>query len=381
MNAILLDLSGKVGLYDLALYKALRVEATDASIRYLAPGDGLLSLVPKKLSSSEHIVKRLVKVVEGLLNYAITCILVAFARPDVLHLQWLPFMEVVSWEIPILKLIKRISPKTRLVLTIHNVYPHNMSQKAKLAYNARFRKVRALFDAFIVHTKISKEDVVREFGLDPDKLYVCCHGVFEPQEITITDTPRRNGKLHILQFGGQSPYKGTDLLVDAVCGLDTKHKAEVETRIVGGISKSFLDALKAKDSESNIIWKPYFLNDEELYREINDSDLIVLPYRAISQSGVLLLSIYFGKLIICSNLPSFVETMRGNEGGCLDDSIFFKSEDSESLRNLIIRYIDGEINESAVRQRILHLKQLYSWESAAKATLNVYNEITAAVCN
>ncbi|MEE0907669.1 MAG: glycosyltransferase [Muribaculaceae bacterium] len=381
MNAILLDLSGKVGLYDQALYKALKAEAADASIRYLAPGKGLLSLVPQKFAPSEHITKRLVKVAEGLLNYAITCIIVAFARPEVLHLQWLPFMEVVSWEIPILKLIKRISPKTRLVLTIHNVYPHNMSQEAKRAYNARFRKVCALFDAFIVHTRISKEDVAREFGIEQDKLHICCHGVFEPQGITITDTSRRNGKLHILQFGGQSPYKGTDLLVDAVCGLDTKHKAKVETHIVGGISQSFLDTLKAKDCESSIIWKPYFLDDEELYREINDADLIVLPYRAISQSGVLLLSIYFGKLIICSNLPSFVETMRGNEGGCLDDSIFFKSEDSESLRNLIIRYIDGEINESAVRQRISHLKKLYSWESAAKATLNVYNEITTAICN
>ena len=183
--------------------------------------------------------------------------------------------------------------------------------------------------------------------------------------------------MHILQFGGQSPYKGTDLLVKAVCGLDSKYKDKIETHIVGGISQSYLDALKAMDSESIIQWKPYFLNDEELHREINDSDLIVLPYRAISQSGVLLLSIYFGKLIICSNLPSFVETMRGNEGSCLDDTLFFKSEDSESLRNLIIRYIDGEINESAARGRIRHLKKLYSWESAAKATIKVYNEITS----
>ena len=169
---------------------------------------------------SLNIFKRLVKVAEGLLNYAYTCIKVACDKPDVLHLQWLPFMEVVGWEIPILKFIKRISPKTRLVLTIHNIYPHNMSSERKKAYNARFRKASSLFDDFIVHTKISKEDVFREFGLRAEKVHVCCHGVFEPKGVTISLEYRKDGKLHILQFGGQSFYKGTDLLVDAVCGLD-----------------------------------------------------------------------------------------------------------------------------------------------------------------
>ena len=175
-----------------------------------------------------------------------------------------------------------------------------MSDEPKKVYNERFQEACSLFEAFIVHTKISKADVIKEFGLNADKVHVCCHGVFEPIGITISPECRKDGKLHILQFGGQSYYKGTDLLVDAVCNLDEERKKRIETHIVGGISKSFLDELKAKDADSIITWKPYFLSDEELYQEINAADLIVLPYRAISQSGVLLLSIYFGKLIICS---------------------------------------------------------------------------------
>lgn len=147
-------------------------------------------------------------------------------------------MEFVGWEIPILKFIKRISPKTRLVLTIHNIYPHNMSDERKKAYNARFRKASSLFDEFIVHTKKSKEDVIREFGLSAEKVHVCRHGVFEPKGITISSDFRKDGKLHILQFGGQSYYKGTDLLVDAVCKLDEERKKRIETHIAGGISQS-----------------------------------------------------------------------------------------------------------------------------------------------
>lgn len=372
MKVILLDISGKVVNYDLALYDAIKKEANDASVKFFAPGYGLLSLIPKRWQHSNDIIKRLVKVAEGLLNYAYTCIKVACDKPDVLHLQWLPFMEVVGWEIPILKFIKRISPKTRLVLTIHNIYPHNMSSERKKAYNARFRKASSLFDDFIVHTKISKEDVFREFGLRAEKVHVCCHGVFDPKGVTISLEYRKDGKLHILQFGGQSFYKGTDLLVDAVCGLDDERKKRIETHIVGGISQSFLTELKAKDIDSIITWKAYFLTDEELYQEINAADLIVLPYRNISQSGVLLLSIFFGKLIICSDLPSFKETMQGGEGDGLDDCLFFKSEEANSLRELFKKYIDGSIDEEAVRKRIMHLKSQYSWQSAAKATMKVY---------
>ncbi len=370
------DISGKVEKYDIALFNAIRSEVSKSSVRLLLPGINLLSIVPRKFKASENIIKRILKVAEGLFNYVYTMIKVACTKPDVLHLQWLPFIEFNGCEVPILKSIKRLSPKTKLVLTIHNIYPHNMSMKAQKKYNIRFREACAIFDAFIVHTNISKEEVICEFGLIPDKVNVCCHGVFEPKSIKINTTRRKEGKLHILQFGGQSYYKGTDLLVDAVCGLDERHKAKIETHIVGGISSHFLEELKTKDKDSLIKWKPYFLDDDELYQEINDSDIIVLPYRAISQSGVLLLSIYFGKLIICSDLPSFKETMRGQEGDKLDDSLFFKSEDADSLKKILTRYIDKNINEKDVQDRVLHLKKLYSWTNAAKSTLDVYNKLT-----
>lgn len=370
------DISGKVEQYDIALFNAIRSEASKSSVRLLLPGINLLSIVPRKFKASENIIKRILKVAEGLFNYVYTMTIVACTKPDVLHLQWLPFMEFNGCEVPILKSIKRLSPKTKLVLTIHNIYPHNMYLKAQKKYNIRFRRACALFDAFIVHTNMSKEEVIREFGLIPDSVNVCCHGVFEPNSIKINTTRRKGGKLHILQFGGQSYYKGTDLLVDAVCGLDKRHKAKIETHIVGGISSYFLEELKAKDKQSIIKWKPYFLDDDELYQEINESDIIVLPYRAISQSGVLLLSIFFGKLIICSDLPSFKETMRGQEGDSLDDSLFFKSEDADSLKKLLTRYINKNINEKDVQDRVQHLKKLYSWTNAAKSTLDVYNKLT-----
>ena len=240
-----------------------------------------------------------------------------------------------------------------------------------------------IYDTFARHCQVRemvldmsqkdrKKTVIREFELSAEKVHVCCHGVFEPKGITISSDFRQDGKLHILQFGCQTYYKGTDLLVYSVCGLDEERKKCIDTHIVGEISQNFLDELKSKDVESIITWKAYTLSEEDLYKEINASDLIVLPYRAISQSGVLLLSIFFGKLIICSDLPSFKETMHGEEGNSLDNDMFFKNEDAESLRELIVRYIDGKVDEEAVRKRVNHIKSLNSWQSAAKATIKVY---------
>lgn len=87
MKVILLDISGKVENYDLALYDAIKKEANDASVRLLTPGFGLLSLIPKRWQYTLNIFKRLVKVGEGLLNYVYTCIKVACDKPDVLHIQ------------------------------------------------------------------------------------------------------------------------------------------------------------------------------------------------------------------------------------------------------------------------------------------------------
>ena len=98
-------------------------------------------------------------------------------------------------------------------------------------------------------------------------------------------------------------------------------------QLVGGVGESYLQELKGKDSNSLIHWKSYFLSNDELYEEINNSDVLVLPYREISQSGVLLLSIYFEKNIICSDLPSFVETIHGDQDNSLDHDFFFKNHD------------------------------------------------------
>lgn len=100
------DISGKVEKYDVALFNAIMSETSKSSIKLLMPRSSLLSLVPRRFKNSENIIKRLLKVAEGLLNYVYTIARVATTKPNVLHLQWLPFMEFNGWEITILRGLK-----------------------------------------------------------------------------------------------------------------------------------------------------------------------------------------------------------------------------------------------------------------------------------
>lgn len=379
MKYLLVDLSGKVDNYDKALYQALEKELSKgkSSIQLLIPGHGLIRLIPNKFSQTEFIVKRLIKALEGLINYIYLLLLVSFKKIDTIHFQWLPFVEVVGIEKYILYLLYVLSPQTKVILTIHNIYPHgvkSMSDSGKQKYKKRFRDTCRNIDNIIVHTESSKMEVIKEFGFTPDIVNIVHHGVFVPKIKTIKKKKYKINKYVILQFGLQTYYKGTDILVDAVNLLPVEYSENIEVRIVGGVGESYLQELKGKDSNSLIHWKSYFLPNDELYEEINNSDVLVLPYREISQSGVLLLSIYFEKNIICSDLPSFIETIHGDLDNSLDKDFFFKNNDPSSLCELLMRYIDGSINNEKIQNRIRHLKNLYSWENAAKATISIYRK-------
>lgn len=373
----MLDISGRVINYDSALCEHLSSSTPD-ELYYSTPFQekgqfsfktiNLLSLIPLKYQNSDASWKRFVKALEGLLNYLYIGIWLLIKKFGVLHFQWLPFLEVVGIEYYILKLYRLLSPHTKFILTIHNLYPHDMSEASKVSYNSRFRKVATLFDKFIVHTNISKLDVLREFGIQEEKIEVVHHGVFVPKDFTPTNKGiGADGRWNIIMYGNQSEYKGTDVFVKALSLLPLSLQSRVRATICGKISPDFLHELKEIETHIPISWMPSFIEDEELYRMIDNSDMIVLPYRVISQSGVLLLALNFRRVIVTSDLPSFRETLYP-----FPSEQFFENENPQSLAKLICKYVNGEIDVANYIDEIERLNKIYSWEEAAKNTYRIY---------
>lgn len=380
MKAIILDISGKVFKYDNALY--------DAVIKESCNGDELLCLTPyravstlsnsyyslyclvsQEKANSPGLPKRITKAVEGVLNYIRLGRIVRNFHPNILHLQWLPFLEYCGIEYYFLKWLKRINKNLKLVLTVHNIYPHNFNERQKEVYQKRFIKVSTLVDRFILHTKVSGYELNTEFGVRLDNINVIKHGVFVPESVP-KRSRKADGKCRLLMFGYQSYYKGTDLLFEAVKNLPVDLQKKITVKIVGRVSAGFLS--KVNESHNNIVWKDTFLSDDELNEEIINADVLIYPYRKISQSGALLLGLSFGKPIIVSNLPSFVETLAKYPSG-----MFFEADNANSLKEAIERYLSFDnAFECQLVDILSEIRKDNSWEISAKETLGLYRELS-----
>ncbi len=370
MKYLMVDISGKVPKYDVALSEAIAscLSPNDEFTLLAAninpksvecKSKRLLSLVPKKFQNSENIFKRVVKALEGLLNYVYLVLYIFFRRPTVIHFQWLPFLEITSIEGVFLDLIKKIVPKSKIILTVHNIYPHNSSEKKRINYKSRFAVVEKYFETFILHLHSSRSEFCKEFGISESRCKVIPHGIFEPKNVKITPE-KQDEKLRIIMYGNQSYYKGTDILIDAIAMLPKDIQEKMSTTIIGQTSAPYLKILQEKSSGLDVKIIPKYVSDGVLHKMIIESDVVVLPYREISQSGALSLALYFERPFICSDLPSFRETLDG-----VDEGMFFESENVASLSNLIKKVVDSSFDVAKWKKNCITLKKRYSWKNIA----------------
>lgn len=327
----------------------------------------LLNLVPEQYRFIEKKWKRILRAVEVCVNYLIVIVYVLAKRPDVLHIQWLPLVDVCIIEKMILGIVKKMSPKTRILLTVHNIFPHNMGEDRKEKYRSRFLHISKNIDGFFVHLKSVKEALGSLYGIPLNKIYVTYHGIYIAEGYKPNGKAKKDGKIHLIMYGFQNYYKGADILVNALKKLPEDKSALFETVIVGKTDDSIFKECLPYCSELNVLWDNRFVSDIELYNYIGDSDIILLPYRMISQSGVLLLAMSFKKSILTSDLPSFKETLEG-----FTPDMFFNSGSADSLASALLRYANGEIDISKQVSTIEKLNKKYSWEETAKSTIEGY---------
>ena len=139
---------------------------------------------------------------------------------------------------------------------------------------------------------------------------------------------------------------------------------------MGRFEKKYLNTFNEVAKQNRIIINPKRISNKELYEKISEADYLIYPYRHISQSGALLLGLYFNKIIVASNLPQFIETL--NE---FKQEWFFESDSPDSLATLLQKLLTGKIAVSDELEIIANLKEKYSWDNVAKSTLSMYKSL------
>jgi glycosyltransferase involved in cell wall biosynthesis len=121
------------------------------------------------------------------------------------------------------------------------------------------------------------------------------------------------GRPRLLCFGRLLPYKGLDLLADALAAFGADLPFEV--RICGDGPKSAdLERLRAM---AHVSVEHRWVPEAELPGLIAWADAVVLPYREASQSGVAAAAVAQGRYVLATNVGGLPEQLAGVRGAVL----------------------------------------------------------------
>lgn len=273
---------------------------------------------------------------------------------DVVHFQWLtvPQLDVA--------LLPRSRP---VVLTAHDVLPREPRPGQVRAQ----RWLYARADFVIVHSRHGAERLY-ELGVHPAKVFVIPHGAFthlaeQPEERPLPDELAAVEKPVVLCFGLMRPYKGIDVLLEAWRGI-----SDAELWVVG-LPKMDLAPLRAA-APPGVRFVPRFVADEEVPAFFRRADLVVLPYRAIDQSGVLFTALAFGAPLLLSAVGGFPEVA---ETGAAE---LVAPGDPAALHDALVRLLA----DPAARDRLAAAARTaaattYSWDRVADRHRHVYRAL------
>lgn len=266
-------------------------------------------------------------------------------RGNVVHAQW--WSGVLAPVFLVILSIARLRKK-KVVITVHNVEPHEKHLLLKLLNDS----VLLLGDEFIVHNNNNAEIITKKLKGKSKKIHVISHIPFRSarceeskeekeklrKELGIADSE------HIMIFYGNiREYKGLDVLLRAIPLLTRKY-ADLKLIIVGQVWGKWDPYQRIIDEErigDYLIMDLHYQPFTKLCRYISIADISVFPFKTLeSASGSLVLAKCLGKPVVISDLDCIrdlgggeVFTCRPNCPRSLAEAIdrAFESLDSERL--------------------------------------------------
>ncbi|MBC7220194.1 glycosyltransferase family 4 protein [Candidatus Bipolaricaulota bacterium] len=292
-------------------------------------------------------------------------------KPDVVHFQWVSFPIVDGF---FLRRFRKIAP---LVLTVHDTEPFHGAPSSRfqsVGLSSAFRHL----DHFIVHTHYSKEALMRQLALPEHRVTVIPHGVFTYYRELFSDLggsgqgPQPAGEEErILFFGVLKPYKGVDALLEAYARLPEPVAKNAILQIVGypRMPVEPLQSLAGRlGIEHRVFWDLRFVEETEVAAYFSHADVVVLPYRRIDQSGVLMVALAFGKPIVASRVGGFAEIISDGVHGFL-----VEPGDVESLAQALARILSDDDLRARMADAVEALaSRELSWSNISTQTVHLY---------
>lgn len=224
-------------------------------------------------------------------------------RPAVVHMFGLiePTWLAGTWQGLWLRLTAR-----RYVLTVHNLRPHEAHRPSQVrAYGRAYR----LAHVCVVHTARMADGLTREHAVPRARIVLMPHGV-EPLPPVQGPRPAvaADGPLRLLAFGNLSPYKGLDLLLDALRELPPRFALHIAGHCRDDrLRRQILAQLDRHPAAARITWHDGYVPEDEVPPLLAQADALVLPYRRIDESGVRFQAMRHGVPVIAARVGALAD--------------------------------------------------------------------------
>lgn len=169
-------------------------------------------------------------------------------------------------------------------------------------------------------------------------------------------------------FGYIRRYKGLDLLLRAWPRVRARRPV---TLVVGGEfyeEAAPYHALAAAAGDSVRMLDRY-LPDSEVEAVLKAADVVVLPYRSATQSGVTHVAYALGVPVITTDVGGLSETVKPGVTG-----LVVPPENEQALADAIVDYFERDMGQG-LRSGVAALRASHSWQALADAAIGLGDEL------
>jgi hypothetical protein len=264
----------------------------------------------------------------------------------------------------IVRRARRLAPAMRVAFLCHNVVPH---ERAPLARTLT-RWALAPGHAYVAHARAQADALhallpAAEVHVYPHPLYDMFAGAGEPSPAEARAALGLPADAPVaLFFGFVRPYKGLD---DVLAALARVRAQGLDLRLV--VAGEFWDDVarcRARAQELGVAEAALIVNryipNEEVPRYFAAADVVVLPYREATQSGIAAMAYGFGRPVVATSAGGLADAVLDGVTGLL-----VPPSDPEALAAALVRFFREGWGERLAEGVAKH-RETISWEGLVR---------------
>ncbi len=290
-------------------------------------------------------------------------------RPQVVHLQGAqhPALYLAFW------CGLRAATSARFVYSPHDVLPNKLRGYHLRALRLFYQKMQHVF----LSARTNLSDVVDRLGADPHALTILPIPdltAFLRTDLASVPPGIPADRKSILCFGLIEPRKGIGTLIQAFPQI-LERVPQAHLSIVGKPLMDiapYLDEVQRLGLQDHVDIRPEYVSFAEMAGFFERTDVVVLPYEAGWNSGVIASALGYGKPIVATTVAGFDEIVVTGENGFL-----VPPKDAPSLAAAVARVLEDDGLRARLQCGARQSAERHSWSEIAQKTEAVYTEVVA----